>query len=386
MINVKKKYTIQNGTAPYQIFVEGEHTVEMISNNQFEVEFIFEDQDNIQDRNISVIDANGCISTIETSSTTLDPCTEFYVSPITKTGRRYSVEVVSSSSVIYDWNFDEGIFNGSALENYIDLFQYAGGPQTSTISVTVTNADGCFETRNFEIPICRSFAQNETAQFLPVGNQYIANIALRASSTCAVGMNWDSLNITGDVAGLTIVSTGPNVTITSQNLPEDIVLNYTVRDNSGIISNTATLSLSASGQLGLSVPDIIIGGLPDVGDIEIDISDDIRGFVDPTTINVNNNLTTSNVTANNTGAVFNITMTGTTGVVGYDAQDINGNVLDPGIISLKRNFSEFTTTDIVLTSPCGGTTFTYVLASNPSVVEITSILGLTALLRTESIQ
>lgn len=375
MINVKKKYTILNGAAPYQIFVQGEHSVQMISNNQFEVEFIFEDQDNIQDRNISVIDANGCISAIETSSAVLDPCTEFFVSPISKSGRRYSVEVVSDTSVIYDWDFDEGIFNGSEVSNYIDLFQYTGGPQLSTLSVTVTNADGCSETRTFDIPVCRVFAQSASAQFVNVGNQYVANVTLRASSSCAVGINWDTLNITGDIAGLTIINNGPNVTITSQNLPADLVLNYTVRDNSNIISNTANLSLSANGQLGLDVPSIIIDGLPTVGDIEFDIDDFIRDFVDPTTININNNLTTSNISAMNTGSQFMATLTGNTGVIGYDADDINGNPLNPGTISVVRDFADFTTTNVVVNSPCSGATSTYVLAGNPSVTEIVSVLG-----------
>jgi hypothetical protein len=57
-------------------------------------------------------------------------------------------------------------------------------------------------------------------------------------------------------------------------------------------------------------------------------------------------------------------MTGTTGVVGYDAQDINGNVLDPGIISLRRNFANFTTTNITVNSSCLGGNTTYVLSSN----------------------
>jgi hypothetical protein len=379
MINVNKKYTILSGQAPYRVFVEGQAEITFLSTNEFEVEFTFDSVDTISDMSISVIDANGCASSLQTSANTLNPCTDFFVSPISKLNRRYSVDVVSDSSVTYDWDYDQGLFQGIEGTGFIDLTQVTGGPVTSTLTLTVNNADGCSEVRTFEIPVCRAFARNETAQFIQVGDNYVANVALRANSSCTEGMNWNTLNISGNTTGLTIVTNGPNVTITSPTLPADVVLEYTVRDNTNVLSNVATLSLSASGQLGLNVPDIIINSLPDVGDIEIDISNDIRGFVDPTTINVNNNLTTSNVTANNSDAVFNITMTGTTGVVGYDAQDINGNVLDPGIISLRRNFANFTTTNITVNSSCLGGNTTYVLSSNPTVTEITSIIGATGI-------
>jgi len=208
--------------------------------------------------NITIVDANGCSSTI--SPLVIDnPCD--ITTDITSDGEFVFVATTTggSGSYTYDWTYDKTIFTKSTdledVDNSISLSlkDYKVIPTSTVIDVIVTDSNGCTKSDSYTYVFCEpttatiniSLNCNSTAVSgcTTTYSQY-GNINLVPNITLCAGqeLDWSTFAFNAP-SHLCLVHNGNgNVTITSNSrLPKTANLTYWVKTISGVRIKTGTI-------------------------------------------------------------------------------------------------------------------------------------------------
>lgn len=344
MINIKRVIQVTQGEAPYQVIVntEGESSVTERSNSTYEIDLVYEQEDQIGlGDSVTVIDNLGCIRSIPLQITNI--CESFYVSEIQKVDETYSV--ISNEAVTVDWSIDDPTYYSLVDQGTsVSLTQIASGIQQTNLRAVITNQSGCTEERRFSLFPYRTLAQPTyyTLRLNPESGLYEGNnLALKGSTNQPNAvMDWSTTQIINNTSLSVTQRPGQAILdVTSTSPFEEKTIYFTVSNNRGLESNTSRVVFTTERETtldGFTIPPRILT-TPFDDDI-ITTTDEELGLNNITGINAG--ITTANSATYN-GGLLVADITGLdSAVVGIFTED--GSTA----LSIIRDLSQYTLADI----------------------------------------
>lgn len=221
------------------------------------------------DIKLYIVDKEGCKATHDVVIE--DPCDEFGVDGISlKPPFTFTVlPSGGSGSYSYEWFYDTSVFNvtetinpnGSNVPAIQLNYDKDNGvpPRTTPISVTITDSiNGCEQTLTYDYNFCNPIVSDQIVTLTcdtTTGIQGNKNVFLKVQSCPGIDIDWTTLSFVTPV-GMYVThpwasdSSNPETYIqitTDANFPAGIYsINFTVNDEYGQLSNTGTLTVTAS--------------------------------------------------------------------------------------------------------------------------------------------
>ena len=260
---------INSGLGPYEYLVQASDCISFDSyagtteNNFIELEYSTDSVYCLQTSSatITVITADGCPSILELPLK--NPCESFLVSDIIRI-EDFAFQVQSSSnncrSVNVEWSWNENLFSlANQIDSaylstiYLEPNDLKGFPDTSVITATVTDCNGCIEERQLTFIICKPEITAKTVQLdcidLDGGREptiISPNFFFNVNSRCTTDIDWNTFSIQLPDRFFMLPGNADNSRRFRAQYPTppgNYIATWTVADVNGIRSNTATLNL-----------------------------------------------------------------------------------------------------------------------------------------------
>lgn len=155
------------------------------------------------------------------------------------------------------WSYNTTLFNlvSQARQSIeLSLKPLTAFPQTTNITATVTDSNGCSETTSFSYALCSPTATNQFVTAHCITQQPIGGITAKNGATATLvanpcsgkTINWDTLTLSYDTTKLYVTNDDNVLTIYGVAPATQTTYNitYSVADNYGFRSNDATVTVS----------------------------------------------------------------------------------------------------------------------------------------------